>query len=335
MDPKNLTLSTLKRLSLTLLLSSFAFATTYAQSDENGGEEEQTSLIINTGYDHGTNSTIAFEQQDPWWVVTKMTTGTMLTPYTSFPYNAFASDWWTLSSYNTAGAPLAGSQWITYGPNTMNVPGGETDYQGTTITFERNFQLNLPAGDAIIIDADIKADNYISDIRVDGVSTGFSIIGGSGWLNPAHLSYQVSMTQGIHNIEVDVVNIGTGQTVNPSGFCLVGTIKSVSGTGTIANKMSPTSIRDHSSREGYSLGMPVPNPCTNKATITYNIPDSKKQTYVSLYNITGIEVAHYNINTTGKGSITVDAASMPKGLYIYTLFVDGKQIDTQKLLISK
>lgn len=332
MKPKNLTLSTLKRMCFTLLLSSFSLTTVYAQSEENG-EEEQTVLLINTGYDHTTNSTIGFDLQDPWWVVTKMTAGTMLTPFASFPYNAFSSDWWTLSSYNTAGAPLAGSQWITYGPNRMNVPGGETDYQGTTITFERQFKLNLSAGDAIIIDADVKADNYISDIRIDGVSTGFNTPWGSGWLNTVHFNHQVSYTQGVHRIEVDVVNIGTGQLENPAGFCLVGTIKSVSGTGSIANRAMQTSSTNTYNKATISLGQNNPNPCINNTSVPYSISTIKHNAYISLYNIAGIEVARYNITQQGKGMVNVSTDNLAPGTYFYTLIVDGYRTKTQKMLI--
>jgi hypothetical protein len=43
-----------------------------------------------------------------------------------------------------------------------------------------------------------------------------------------------------------------------------------------------------------------------------------------------------NVNLTGdQGTLKMDVANLPSGMYFYTLSVDGKGISTKKMLVTK
>jgi len=42
-----------------------------------------------------------------------------------------------------------------------------------------------------------------------------------------------------------------------------------------------------------------------------------------------------NINDKGAGQVIVNTAALATGTYNYTLYVDGKQVDTKRLVIAR
>ncbi len=80
------------------------------------------------------------------------------------------------------------------------------------------------------------------------------------------------------------------------------------------------------------LNQNQPNPFAEQTIITYNIPQSANAAQLLFYDVNGKQIQNVNITTKGKGQLNVYANDLTNGVYSYTLIVDGKIIDTKKMV---
>ena len=78
----------------------------------------------------------------------------------------------------------------------------------------------------------------------------------------------------------------------------------------------------------------VPNPFDNSTVIGYFVPLSYSKANIIISNINGQVLNNINLAQFGQGSITVDKARMATATYLYTLFVDGKKIDSRRMIVE-
>lgn len=79
----------------------------------------------------------------------------------------------------------------------------------------------------------------------------------------------------------------------------------------------------------------IPNPFTNKTTINYSLPQQYKSAQIIVVNHTGIVIELMQLKGSGKGSVTFNAGSMASSNFQYSLFVDGKLVDTKQMISAK
>jgi hypothetical protein len=103
---------------------------------------------------------------------------------------------------------------------------------------------------------------------------------------------------------------------------------SVSKTGIIGNSIN-VELTD---KNTIVLNQNVPNPFAENTVITYNIPIDFKVAQIIFNAIDGRIIKVVDINQKGKGELNVYANDLSNGLYSYYLVVDGKVIDTKKLI---
>jgi trimeric autotransporter adhesin len=84
-----------------------------------------------------------------------------------------------------------------------------------------------------------------------------------------------------------------------------------------------------------ALQQNIPNPFTNSTSISYSLPSSYSSAKIIITDNKGIVLKQINLTAKGKGNISVDAATLSSGAYQYTLYVDGKMIDTKQMISSK
>lgn len=77
-----------------------------------------------------------------------------------------------------------------------------------------------------------------------------------------------------------------------------------------------------------------PNPFDKQTVINYQIPSSAQHAVLCIYNMNGLQLAEYPISSNGVGSITIDARHLDAGMYLYTLIVDGKAVDTKRMILT-
>ncbi len=100
-------------------------------------------------------------------------------------------------------------------------------------------------------------------------------------------------------------------------------------------EISPVGIHEIKSPQGYSLEQNFPNPCSNSASISFEIPDNS---YVSLkvYTIYGTEIAELagKEYPAGKNIIKFNSETLPAGSYYYTIRTNSFN-ESRKMLLMK
>ena len=83
------------------------------------------------------------------------------------------------------------------------------------------------------------------------------------------------------------------------------------------------------------LDQNTPNPFAESTTISYDIPVSFSDAKIIILDGQGSVLKVFKINDSGKGELTVYSENLSNGVYSYSLLVDGKVIDTKKMVRSK
>jgi hypothetical protein len=79
----------------------------------------------------------------------------------------------------------------------------------------------------------------------------------------------------------------------------------------------------------------VPNPFAEQTTINYSLPENVSKAQMLFYNSQGKLIQAVDLLQTGKGQLNVFASDLTNGIYTYTLVVDGRVIDSKKMIKSK
>ena len=94
-----------------------------------------------------------------------------------------------------------------------------------------------------------------------------------------------------------------------------------------------TSIVESQSYSFVALSSPVPNPVRDVATIHYVINEASfKNATIELYAADS-RVLRTIALSEANGSLQIETGSLPAGMYFYSLVIDGKKINTNKLTV--
>ncbi|MBQ8052043.1 MAG: T9SS type A sorting domain-containing protein, partial [Bacteroidaceae bacterium] len=77
-----------------------------------------------------------------------------------------------------------------------------------------------------------------------------------------------------------------------------------------------------------------PNPFSDSSVITLNIPETAKSATIGIYDMSGKLAQNIVVSERGTTNITVYAANLTPGMYIYNLIVDGKVKATRKMIVQ-
>ncbi len=80
-----------------------------------------------------------------------------------------------------------------------------------------------------------------------------------------------------------------------------------------------------------ALEQNLPNPFTNSTTIHYTLPEKFSSARIIITDKSGKSLKELNVSGSGKGSINVNAAMLSSGAYQYSLYIDGRLIDTKQM----
>lgn len=98
---------------------------------------------------------------------------------------------------------------------------------------------------------------------------------------------------------------------------------------------SSTNTTGSNSAEIATLQQNVPNPFTEKSTISFYIPKTASRAAIKIYMLDGTAVKSIDILTRGMGQVEIAANSLTSGTYVYHLLIDGKQIDSKLMTLTK
>jgi hypothetical protein len=78
-----------------------------------------------------------------------------------------------------------------------------------------------------------------------------------------------------------------------------------------------------------------PNPFNENTVIDYYIPEGNQKAVIYIYDLNGSQKKAYNITTKSNSSIVINGSELQPGMYLYTLIVDGREIDTKRMILTE
>ena len=84
-----------------------------------------------------------------------------------------------------------------------------------------------------------------------------------------------------------------------------------------------------------TLSQNVPNPFTQNTHIDFYVPQNVLKANIYVYNMNGAQILNFPINTKGQGGITIKGNELTAGMFLYTLIIDGKEVDTRRMILTK
>lgn len=78
----------------------------------------------------------------------------------------------------------------------------------------------------------------------------------------------------------------------------------------------------------------TPNPTKDQTVIRYQLADNTLDAAICIFDLTGKQIKRYPIST-GTSSITINGHELGQGMFLYSLIVNGQEIDTKKMVITK
>ena len=84
-----------------------------------------------------------------------------------------------------------------------------------------------------------------------------------------------------------------------------------------------------------SLAQNKPNPFGTSTTIEVSIPEDVQTAFIYVYDLTGKKLQQIDIAARGKQAVTLNAATLTDGMYLYSLIADGKVVETKRMIVEK
>ncbi|HAS41764.1 MAG TPA: hypothetical protein DCS93_14895 [Microscillaceae bacterium] len=78
-----------------------------------------------------------------------------------------------------------------------------------------------------------------------------------------------------------------------------------------------------------------PNPAGRGTSIGYALDNSVNKATITVYDWNGKPVKTYSLAQRGEGNLTIGANELKPGMYTYVLLVDGKALDTKRMIITE
>jgi hypothetical protein len=78
----------------------------------------------------------------------------------------------------------------------------------------------------------------------------------------------------------------------------------------------------------------TPNPFNGQSTIRFELSEDAIEGYICIFDLQGKQVKKYPV-TPAMNSVTVNGYELSEGIYLYSLIVNGTEVDTKRMYLSK
>ena len=78
----------------------------------------------------------------------------------------------------------------------------------------------------------------------------------------------------------------------------------------------------------------TPNPFREQTTIRFSLADDTQSASICIFDMTGKMLKNIPVST-GDTSVSLNGWELGEGMFLYTLIVNGKEIDTRRMIITK
>ena len=102
----------------------------------------------------------------------------------------------------------------------------------------------------------------------------------------------------------------------------------------IANETSNVSSPVNTPAVVAKLAQNTPNPFTERTTIRFTLPEDVQNAYIYIFDMTGKMQKQLPVDASMQ-SIAINGYELSAGMYIYSLVVNGKEVDTKRMILSK
>jgi len=79
----------------------------------------------------------------------------------------------------------------------------------------------------------------------------------------------------------------------------------------------------------------IPNPFTAKTIIRYYIPEQTNNASLLIFDMQGKLIKTYLVNSRKEGYTEINGGEMQPGMYMYSLIIDGKELDTKRMILTE
>ncbi len=86
---------------------------------------------------------------------------------------------------------------------------------------------------------------------------------------------------------------------------------------------------------GAVLYQNTPNPWNQTTVVKCYVPQSSQNVSLLVFDLNGTLKNTFAINETGTVNITINANQLVSGMYYYTLVINGKEVDTKKMILTQ
>lgn len=102
--------------------------------------------------------------------------------------------------------------------------------------------------------------------------------------------------------------------------------------GIVRFSASPVGVNDLTAAGRSNISKSYPNPASNELFIDYAVGDGVGR--IDIYSMLGVKVK--SVNLTGQqGRVNLNVASLPAGMYLYRLVVNGQDVQTKRFSVSR
>ncbi len=95
-----------------------------------------------------------------------------------------------------------------------------------------------------------------------------------------------------------------------------------------------TDIPSATTSSSFQLFQNNPNPFTECTTIRFTLPDDAQNVYIYIFDMQGKLQKQMPVDAS-MSSVTINGYELQPGMYIYSLVVGGKEMDTKRMILSK
>ena len=78
----------------------------------------------------------------------------------------------------------------------------------------------------------------------------------------------------------------------------------------------------------------TPNPFTERTEIRFSLPDETQNAYIYIFDMQGKMLRQIPVDPSMQ-SVTINGYELSAGIYLYSLAVNGQEIDTKRMILSK
>lgn len=89
-----------------------------------------------------------------------------------------------------------------------------------------------------------------------------------------------------------------------------------------------------SALQGCALYQNTPNPFSESTTIRFTLPEDAHNAFIYIFDMNGRMHKQIPVDPSMQ-SIAISGGEFPAGIYLYSLVVGGKEIDTKRMILSK